>query len=106
MRLDKKLTPGQAAELRLLAQGRQSTYGKARARVQRNLVGLKLARFVSEAGQPAEAEFADLCEITEAGREALANHKPCEACEKTLREPGLPWCRRCARRDSLSRSAP
>lgn len=104
MDLPKKLTPAQVAELRRLVQERQPTFGKDRARVQRNLVNVRLARFVSTAGEPMEAEFADLCEATEAGREALANHKPCEACEKTLREPGLPWCARCARRDSKARS--
>ncbi len=70
-----KLTDPQLDELKRLAQGQQPTYGRARARVQNSLHGKGLARFFVD-GKPlmvsGHGSWADTCEITQAGRAALA----------------------------------
>ena len=74
-------TKAQLDELRRLARGRQTTYGSARTRVQNNLVIMRLARFLLD-GKPLDGvtgplgfkHFTDECEITEAGRAALAEY--------------------------------
>lgn len=60
-----RLTEPQREELKALAQSRQDTFGKARARVQNTLCRLGFARYVSEG-------VYDYCEITDAGRSILA----------------------------------
>ena len=75
----KVLTGAQHRELRRLAEKPQTTYGSARIRVQNNLVTMRLARFVDDAGKECLLSVigavgyrsVDLCEITEAGRAAL-----------------------------------
>ena len=56
-------------ELSRLYEGRQLTYGSARARVQRALYRAGLVIFANEDGTPAQTiEEADLCCITAEGR--------------------------------------
>lgn len=77
-----KLTAPQLEELKLLAQKRQSTRGKRRARVQNNLVRRGFARFCEEDGTVRQGldllrmltsygNLCPYCEIADAGREAL-----------------------------------
>ena len=66
-----KLTDQQTEELRALAKAPQRTYGRHRARVQRNLAALGLAAFANEDGTPWKHGLepgADLCVITDRGR--------------------------------------
>jgi len=69
------LTKQQLRELRLLAKGPQPTFGRWRARVQNTLHSKGLVRFLENGKISAAAgvsKFADSCEITDAGRKALA----------------------------------
>ncbi len=81
-----KLTKPQLRELRRLAQEPQPTFGRWRARVQNSLRQKGLARFLVD-GKPHTptvleivtyagiSSWADSCEITDAGRVALAEIK-------------------------------
>ena len=74
-----KLTDPQHNELKRLAKQEQSTFGAARARVQRTLAAHGLAEFVEADGSKSKTpEIADFCRITEDGR-ALAI--PCSGCD-------------------------
>jgi hypothetical protein len=68
-----KLTGPQLEELRKLAQKPQNTYGKARARVQGNLVGMGLAEFADDKGNYASPLDGERCQITDRGRQMLTN---------------------------------
>lgn len=71
-----KLTEPQVRELRRLADGPQHTFGRHRARVQRGLYRLCLARFVNDDGKEAtNIALAPTCEITETGRAFLKEVK-------------------------------
>ncbi len=77
--LREKLTAAQRQELARLSKGRQATYGASRARVQNNLVVIGLARYLNDDGVAFSVGDLGLgrsqCEITEAGRRVLAEHK-------------------------------
>ncbi len=68
------LTGPQLVELQRLARARQHTYGPCRARVQNALQAKGLARFCEEDGSTPDPSLGvfDYCEITDAGRRALA----------------------------------
>jgi hypothetical protein len=71
-----KLTKSQIEELRDLAKEPRPTFGKARARVQRNLFSMGYVIFTTEDGTPdAWVEGAVQCRITDEGRAALADAK-------------------------------
>ncbi len=81
---NRKLTRAQAKELRLLSdKGRQNTFGSGRARVQNNLYyGVHYVRFINFSGEEVKPHEMGLtspdvewCEITEAGRKALAEYE-------------------------------
>ena len=68
-----KLTRAQHAELRLLAQRSQTTFGSSRVGVQMRLRDLGLARFTDREGRTTSNQMADWCEITGEGRAVLRN---------------------------------
>ena len=68
----RRLTPAQERELRELARKPQNTFGKARVRVQNNLVFFGFARYVDEED---EYGYQQLCAITDAGRDWLKGSK-------------------------------
>ena len=77
----KHLTKPQLRELRRLDVKPQRTFGTHRARVQNNLVWAQLARFLDPDGFVTPVcnwmgmkNITELCEITDAGRRALAEH--------------------------------
>lgn len=73
------LTKPQLRELTRLGWRPQQTYGRGRARVQNNLVAMKLAKFIDVYGRPLRtlsANQADLCAITDAGRDHLDHVLP------------------------------
>lgn len=85
----KHLTKAQLDELRRLAVKPQRTYGAHTARVQNNLVWSKLARFLDPDGKVTPVcnwmgmkNLTELCEITDAGRRALAEHRSKTATKK------------------------
>jgi|GEM_PF-6550740 len=77
----KPLTTAQAKELKLLAVGPQNTFGTHRARRQNSLVLAHHARFLGPDGREMSIfndfgmkNLTEMCEITEAGRRALAEY--------------------------------
>lgn len=92
MKLNPKFTPAMRAIAQSLAAGETLCIGHSKSDAYGSVHG-RTARAMLDAG------FVTL-KLSDRGADML---NLCDCCQRRSRVAGLPWCRRCARRDSKAR---